>query len=725
MNKKGFTLLEVIISVILVSILLTSMLETLVKIREAYSIVYENTDALIFSSSLSRIINNDLQENGGIRYINCNYNGDVCDITLNNDQKRRVEIYNIYTGNLVGSDSDSQNKVPYYISSSGVQNWVDTSHKIFCEKVDHGGEMKVIADCEKATDDSTSNVMCICEKEIIATTLKYSDFTDPSNEKNIYLKTLNAEKYSEIKEIATNKYEATGQSQISGYNFGRMTFTNMVYDSSNKTTAAGTPYKNSISTLTIEINDGVDTQNPIYNVNLTSTSSYSPDKVQMGKELVFKFDNTNACTSSKITHKIKEFHIKFGVGFSIMTTENKLKEVQKLSNEGGLFEMPVIEGGSYIFDGYYYDLGGTNEMKVIDAEGNIIITSTFFDSDTDASGQIYLKARWKAADGSGYCGETPENSNKCDVGDTYHDCLLVKNKEDSLWQVELKNYTPSPPEYRFVGTKNTPPNNYICFGTTSNSDCTDSEKSKKYMYRIIGIFKEGENEYLKLIRNSPYGGFVVMDDHYNTDNVWSETTLYKSLNGNSSGDFLKSIKSPWKEKIVKRKWVSVDTGLNGYNSSGIKLWDLIPSKVYCLEYNIASCKPSGGTYSESEAKIGLMYTSDYILAMGEEIAKSNSKVMSLSAADGGTKRITKGWMNIYNSESEYKNKEIEWTMTRGGDHVNGLTNARFYKITNTGYPYATENRYGSQYRPVFYISASEIYAGGAGTATNPYIIKTD
>ena len=56
MNKKGFTLFEVIISVILVSVLLTSMLATLVKIRQAYSIVYENTDALIYSSTISILL---------------------------------------------------------------------------------------------------------------------------------------------------------------------------------------------------------------------------------------------------------------------------------------------------------------------------------------------------------------------------------------------------------------------------------------------------------------------------------------------------------------------------------------------------------------------------------------------------------------------------------------------------------------------------------------------
>ena len=64
MNKKGFTLIEVILSIVLVSVVLTSMLATLVKLRENYSIVNENTDALIYSSSVSRILNNDLSKNG-------------------------------------------------------------------------------------------------------------------------------------------------------------------------------------------------------------------------------------------------------------------------------------------------------------------------------------------------------------------------------------------------------------------------------------------------------------------------------------------------------------------------------------------------------------------------------------------------------------------------------------------------------------------------------------
>mgnify|MGYP003307939376 CR=1 FL=1 len=85
MNKKGFTLIEVIVSIILVSVVLTSMLASLVKLRNAYEEATKNTDALVFSSSLARIINNDFAQNGGIRYIDCTYFGDVCDITLNNN----------------------------------------------------------------------------------------------------------------------------------------------------------------------------------------------------------------------------------------------------------------------------------------------------------------------------------------------------------------------------------------------------------------------------------------------------------------------------------------------------------------------------------------------------------------------------------------------------------------------------------------------------------------
>ena len=136
MNKKGFTLFEVIVSIVLISIVLVSMMATLVKIKDSYELVYENSDALIYSSSIARIMNNDFEKNGGIRYVDCNYDGNTCDITLNNDQKRKIEIYNVYLGHKV-TEAD---KLKYYINQgmsyqapTGTNIYVKETDDIFCE----------------------------------------------------------------------------------------------------------------------------------------------------------------------------------------------------------------------------------------------------------------------------------------------------------------------------------------------------------------------------------------------------------------------------------------------------------------------------------------------------------------------------------------------------------------------------------------------------------------
>ncbi len=67
MNKKGFTLVELIVSIVLVSVVMVSMLMALVKLRENYSTVNENANALVYSNAASRIINNDILQNDGIK----------------------------------------------------------------------------------------------------------------------------------------------------------------------------------------------------------------------------------------------------------------------------------------------------------------------------------------------------------------------------------------------------------------------------------------------------------------------------------------------------------------------------------------------------------------------------------------------------------------------------------------------------------------------------------
>ena len=57
MNKKGFTLVELIVSITLISIVLVSMTATLISLRTAYSRAYEDSDVLVYSSSISRVLN--------------------------------------------------------------------------------------------------------------------------------------------------------------------------------------------------------------------------------------------------------------------------------------------------------------------------------------------------------------------------------------------------------------------------------------------------------------------------------------------------------------------------------------------------------------------------------------------------------------------------------------------------------------------------------------------
>lgn len=104
MNKKGFTLIEVVVSIVLVSIVLVSMMATLLRLRDTYSVIHENSDVIVYSSSIARVINNDLNNNNGIRYASCSNNGKECDLILGNDDRRKLEIIKEET--LVGTEND-------------------------------------------------------------------------------------------------------------------------------------------------------------------------------------------------------------------------------------------------------------------------------------------------------------------------------------------------------------------------------------------------------------------------------------------------------------------------------------------------------------------------------------------------------------------------------------------------------------------------------------------
>lgn len=93
MNKKGFTLIELIVSITLVSIILVSLLATLVKLKQTYEVIEEDSDIRIYSASISRHINNDIINNKGISSGTCNEEGTKCELKFKNGEERTLEIY--------------------------------------------------------------------------------------------------------------------------------------------------------------------------------------------------------------------------------------------------------------------------------------------------------------------------------------------------------------------------------------------------------------------------------------------------------------------------------------------------------------------------------------------------------------------------------------------------------------------------------------------------------
>ena len=167
MNKKGFTLIEVIVSIVLVSLVLISLMATLIKLRETYSVVHDDSDVLVYSSSASRVINNDLMDNNGIRYVSCDTSGVRCEFVLGNDEKRSLEIIS--------------------------------------EDIERGQEI-----------NSKGNEVIHTTRK---TTLKYANITD-EEEKLIYMKTMNLEDYDEQGGVRTT----------SGYNFYSINVDSANYD---------------------------------------------------------------------------------------------------------------------------------------------------------------------------------------------------------------------------------------------------------------------------------------------------------------------------------------------------------------------------------------------------------------------------------------------------------------------------------------------------------------
>lgn len=140
--KKGFTLVELLVSLVLVAIVLTSMSAALIKLKDTYDKANDKTDYDLVTSSITRVIYNDINDNYG-----------VGSVEFVNDKEVQIILYNGNTRKLVIENIDGFETTCIENENSKTEEYMGTKRK----------------------DKST---------------LKYIDNTDPDNEKLLYIKTL-------------------------------------------------------------------------------------------------------------------------------------------------------------------------------------------------------------------------------------------------------------------------------------------------------------------------------------------------------------------------------------------------------------------------------------------------------------------------------------------------------------------------------------------------------
>ena len=266
--------------------------------------------------------------------------------------------------------------------------------------------------------------------------------------------------------------------------------------------------------------------------------------------------------------------------------------------------------------------------------------------------------------------------------------------------------------YRYAGPSETV-NNFVCFGSSETTCPTDN------LYRIIGVI-DGK---VKLIKydyttnallgtdgdykgsNTPIasyykGSLTSIDVYYwnyknNTSindgygsNIWS-TSLLNKINLNTN--YLNNIGTNWSNLIEDATW-----RVSGYSTNYVT-----PSEMYTREITNATKTygPSDGT-----SKIGLMYASDYGFA-----ASPSAWTTTLYKYGGndvnGTSIKTINWMYMGHNE---------WTMApHSSISFSVFTLGSSGNLANPN----ANNGFGS--RPVLYLKASVLYAGGSGTKDSP------
>ena len=279
--------------------------------------------------------------------------------------------------------------------------------------------------------------------------------------------------------------------------------------------------------------------------------------------------------------------------------------------------------------------------------------------------------------------------------------------------------------YRYAGSSDTT-KNYVCFGSDAETCPEDN------LYRIIGVF---DNQ-VKIIKST-----VATSSLLGTNGGYSTDTTYKWSNSNScpsetayvqnnnllkltnksiiaagsidnsgcdiwkyselntvnlNANFIKNIGEEWANKIAMTTW---KVGGGAYTNTVSNT----PSVAYQNEIVNPAATNSTDSAIEYEAKIGLMYVSDYGFA-----ASSNAWTLTMVSYNNTT-ATNNNWM--------YMGLD-EWTISRVAGNSSGA-----FCVYKDGYviSYAVSSDY--VVRPSFSLESSVAYKSGLGTKSDPILIN--
>ncbi len=222
--------------------------------------------------------------------------------------------------------------------------------------------------------------------------------------------------------------------------------------------------------------------------------------------------------------------------------------------------------------------------------------------------------------------------------------------------------------YRYSGEN---PDNYICFGTSNNTECLANPD--KYLYRIVGMY----NEKVKIIKARPLTTKYAWETGGTND--WYKSGLSTYLNNT----FLKTYSETWIKKIIQNSWEIGGLSLNDGTQNVAR--DVLKKEIKTA---------ADSTYFMG--KVGLLYLNEYYFA-------ANSDYWNTKNYLG-----TANWLASGNTE---------YLMSPTN---NNKTNA-FIINANGTISSAAANSLQS-IRPVFYLNQQVKLLDGLGLIDEPYLI---